>query len=1118
MSLNSGHDDHQAPVFYASTRRRWKLFKRALLLGSILGTAAIAIVTASVLRKGDLPQPPVIGTIAERTSGPGQPVPAKKAAEAQPRNLPCCGQLRAGFYVNWDKNSWDSLAKNLDQMNVVFPEWLFLTAIPGGLKTDVDAKALKVLHDTGKMILPMVSNALGSGWPTAAMLTMVRDQKLRSAFIQSLLDVVRDNDLDGLNLDFENTDAEGEKAILVFQKELYQALHAQGFSLTRDVEANTTLYNLPEVAANADYLVLMAYDEHYSEGKPGPIASPAFVQKVLTTFTAAIPAKKIIMGLPAYGYDWPSTGTAESVSFVEAMTTAKQHRATISFDTESSHIRYHYSDQAGKQRTVWLADAATDFNLLRLTEGLGLAGTAVWRLGSEDPRLWNFFKGVLPSPSDKARSVPNLEEILGKTEAEITGDGDILEMTRDRDDGSVVVAWDKTNQRIRGENYLRLPAPMSFVRSGSVNKTVALTFDDGPDPTYTPQVLAILEREHVPATFFLIGNSAAHNPDLVRRIYAGGHEIGNHSLTHPEFHKIGPLRMQVELRSTERIVEAITGHSTLLFRPPYGGDGDGDEPNAPVYLAAAGREGMLAVMDGIDPRDWEPTASVDSILGAARSRPGSVLLLHDAGGDRSVTVAALPSLIDYYRKAGYRFTTVSGLVGKQRIDVMPPLRSVLDNALALCNGAMLWLVNRAESSLFWLFSTGICLMLLRSTALLVMAKLQIRRKQKVATATTTLDRQPLVSVIIPAFNERLNAVAAIRHVLASRYTNIEVIFVDDGSTDSTYAEVEAACNGNQRLRLVRKVNGGKASAINSGLIEARGEFVVCIDADTRIDAQAIEHLLCAFADPTVAAVAGHVSIANQVNLLTRLQNLEYVTAQAVDRQAFELVNGVITIPGALGAFRRTVIREAGGFTSDTLAEDSDLTIRILKLGYQVAYCPSARAMTEAPESATMFLRQRFRWTFGIMQCLWKHRQSIFSKQNPGLSWVALPYTMLYQFILPTLAPLGDLCLILALTSMDASPTLWYALAFLVIDALTTSIALVMAKERMPLPRLLTLLFARCFVYRYLLYVPLCRAILAAMRGQMVGWGHLKRHGRVASVPFGATQAATDINGSAVVRA
>ena len=237
---------------------------------------------------------------------------------------------------------------------------------------------------------------------------------------------------------------------------------------------------------------------------------------------------------------------------------------------------------------------------------------------------------------------------------------------------------------------------------------------------------------------------------------------------------------------------------------------------------------------------------------------------------------------------------------------------------------------------------------------------------------------------------------------------------------------------------------------------------------------------------------------NERNLLTKWQSIEYTTAQNFDRRAFDLVNGITVVPGAIGAFRKKAIEEAGGFTTDTLAEDCDLTIRILKAGYSIRNCCEAVAVTEAPETLGQFMKQRFRWSYGIMQSFFKHKEACFNPRYKGVGMLSLPNILLFQIILPILAPFADLLLIISIFFSGKHPqnlshTLLFYLVFLLVDVFVSVFAFSYEKER--LGKLIWLIPQR-FVYRQLMYVVLFKALKKAIKGESQGWGALKRTGNV----------------------
>ncbi|HVZ26786.1 MAG TPA: glycosyltransferase, partial [Sediminibacterium sp.] len=347
-------------------------------------------------------------------------------------------------------------------------------------------------------------------------------------------------------------------------------------------------------------------------------------------------------------------------------------------------------------------------------------------------------------------------------------------------------------------------------------------------------------------------------------------------------------------------------------------------------------------------------------------------------------------------------------------------------------------------------------------------------------------------------NEEVNAVKTITNLLKQDYANFDIVFVDDGSTDTTYQKVLAAFGHHPRVRVLTKPNGGKASALNLGISHTQSEFVVCIDADTQLMPDAVSKLMDCFRDAQTGAVAGNVKVGNRRNILTNWQSIEYTTAQNFDRYAFDLINAITVVPGAIGAFRREAIRQAGGFTSDTLAEDCDLTIRILRQGYTIRNCATAIAITEAPETLKQFMRQRFRWTYGVMQSFWKNRDACFNPRYKGLGMVALPNIFLFQIVMPLIGPFADILFFLSLYINRDSPEsmhkimLFYAV-FLLVDVMVSVLAFSFEKEK--ISRLVWLIPQR-FIYRLLMYVVLFRSVRKAIKGESQGWGVLKRTGNV----------------------
>ena len=362
-----------------------------------------------------------------------------------------------------------------------------------------------------------------------------------------------------------------------------------------------------------------------------------------------------------------------------------------------------------------------------------------------------------------------------------------------------------------------------------------------------------------------------------------------------------------------------------------------------------------------------------------------------------------------------------------------------------------------------------------------------------------LQNYPLVSIIVPAYNEEVNAVSSLQNLLKTSYPNFEIIFVDDGSKDDTYENVRYVFAGHPKVKLFTKMNGGKASALNFGIAHSNAGYVVCIDADTKLKPDAVSQLMKHFLvgeKNKVGAVAGNVKVGNEINMLTKWQSIEYITGQNFDRRAFASVNAITVVPGAIGAFTKQAITDAGGFTTDTLAEDCDLTIRILREGYIVKNENNALAFTEAPEKTKQFISQRFRWSFGVLQTFWKHKELLFNTKNKWLGWLAMPNILLFQYIIPVFIPLADFFMIVGLLTGNTAKILPYYILFMLFDAGISLIAFLMEKERFS--KLIWLIPQR-LIYRWFMWYVLFKSIRRAIKGEMQSWGVLKRTGRVKEI-------------------
>jgi cellulose synthase/poly-beta-1,6-N-acetylglucosamine synthase-like glycosyltransferase/peptidoglycan/xylan/chitin deacetylase (PgdA/CDA1 family) len=621
-------------------------------------------------------------------------------------------------------------------------------------------------------------------------------------------------------------------------------------------------------------------------------------------------------------------------------------------------------------------------------------------------------------------------------------------------------------------------------------RRVALTFDDGPNPQWTPLIADELHRAGVRATFFLIGSEAARYPGLVRRLVRDGDEIGNHTFTHVFLSGVPAWEGRLQIQLTEAVISGITGHYTRLLRPPYSATPAAVTPADERALAGLVGSRYFVVLANYDSNDWQ-RPGVQRIVANATppGRSGGIVMLHDGGGNRSQTVTAVRELITRLRARGFQLVTVSQLAGLRTSEVEPTAAGWPQS-----RGSIFVFSVRVAYALTTVFAVILLavgvLVLARAVLLFLLASHHARRSRGRADA----DHAPSVAIVVPAYNEAVMVERAVRSLAASDYEDFEVVVVDDGSSDRT-AELVAALELDN-VRLVRQDNAGKAAALNTGTEVTSSEVVVMVDADTLFEVDTLAKLVRPFADPDVAAVSGNTKVGNRKGLLGRWQHIEYVIGFNLDRRMYEVLQCTPTVPGAVGAFRRDVLAELGGVPGDTLAEDTDLTLAIGRTGRRVVYADDARAWTEAPATLTTLWRQRYRWAFGTTQAVFKHRRAIFSR-NPRERRIgrrALPYMFLFMIVLPTLAPAIDLFAVYGLVFNGAVRTIVIWGIFNLLQLAIAVYAFRLDRESL---RPLWALPLQQFVYRQMMYLVIIESTVSAIQGARSNWRHLPRTGDVA---------------------
>jgi cellulose synthase/poly-beta-1,6-N-acetylglucosamine synthase-like glycosyltransferase/spore germination protein YaaH/peptidoglycan/xylan/chitin deacetylase (PgdA/CDA1 family) len=1025
--------------------------------------------------------------------------------------------VRAAFYVTWNNQSFFSLRRNISKINLVLPEWFFIDGKADTLYTNIDKRAFDIIRASGVKVMPMLSNNDTGRFNGVALHRILNNKAKKERLINDVVKLLKQYNFAGINVDFEELIEKKNEALSSFQKELYQQLHSQGFLVTQNVPPFNEDYNYKVLAKYNDYLFLMAYDQYSDGSGPGPICSQKWIEAAVDKLVKDVPTSKIILNIAGYGFDWPSRGKVESITYQEALTTARESEGVVHFDNDTYNLHYNYYDDRDVLHQVYFTDAATNFNSLRFATEYGLAGTALWRLGSEDNRLWDFYNRPMTKDALRKFNFTEFNNVAGNEDVDYLGEGDILDILSTPTDGKIKLEVDTGNMIITEENYIKLPSTYVIRQWGKTNgKKLVLTYDDGPDPLYTPEILDTLSYYHVPAAFFMVGIQAENNIPLVKRIYNEGFEIGNHTFSHPNMAVVSKRRALLEMDATRLLIECITGHSTIMFRAPFNADSDPEASEEMVPIALSRSRNYITIGESIDPNDWEkadhPELNADSIFNRVVSQhkyhlengdsSKNIILLHDAGGDRSETVKATGMIIRYFKSQGYTFTTIADLLGKKPDDMMPPVAKGTGYYLLQFNFFLAELYYIGGHLLNALFIVFLSLSAIRVLILGIAAFLQRKKEKQLLEAYSKIVKTslplPLVSIIVPAYNEEVNAISSLENLLRCNYPEFEIIFVDDGSMDSTLEKVNAAYGNHSRVKIFTKPNGGKSSALDLGIEKSGGDFLVCIDADTHLLPNAVGELMRNFINERVGAVAGVVKVGNEVNILTKWQSIEYISSQNFDRKGFAYLNAITVVPGAIGAFRKEALLTAGGFTTDTLAEDCDLTIRILKAGYVVANEPKAIAYTEAPETIRQFMKQRFRWSFGVMQTFWKHKELLFNDGYKSLGWIALPDILLFKYIVPFFSPLADFFMLAGIiTNNPANNNMAkigkYYLIFLLVDTIIAAIGFAFDKEK---PWKLVWIIPQRLIYRWLMIIVLFRSFRRAIKGELQNWGVLKRTGNV----------------------
>lgn len=710
------------------------------------------------------------------------------------------------------------------------------------------------------------------------------------------------------------------------------------------------------------------------------------------------------------------------------------------------------------------------------------------------------------------------------------------------------------------------------------DKVIALTFDDGPEPGKTREIMDILNGGGIPATFFLVGSKVAKHPEIVQQLHEEGFEIGNHTFTHsPNVHN-SLSRLKWELNSTAKAIEAVLDEPVYLYRPPFlldiGSDPTTDPESLREPLVWAEQSGYVPVGADVDSLDWKAESAAEiyqTFFEDLDRRGGHLALFHD--GNESVhIVEALPGIIQELKDRGYRFVKASeilgiGQVGQMQItqrlsvgstdfesqgevsalqkflkkegvyqyEVTGYFGPITNQALRtwqqqkglnselgftgeqtlvvitehlygmqvpgqthsgifngttvdqVINHLYIRILSSYESAFGWLKIIVLVTLVVRLLTVLVLLGLSKLRHSKL-----NADWAGKVSIIIPVYNEGPNVAKTIVSALNNDYKNLEIIVVNDGSTDDSEDQIKSVQQKHPRkIKLISIPNSGKSTAVNVGIAAASGEVVVATDGDSILSRKAITNLVKHFADPEVGAVAGKIYVSPTNKLLNIFQHLEYAVGQNVDKAAYGYLYAVGVVPGAVGAWRKADLEHLGGFADTTLAEDQDMTLGIMSLGKKVVYEPDAIAYTEAPHTTRDFLKQRFRWIFGTIQCAWKYKHFMFNVRSPQLGIVALPNTFIFSIFIALLAPIIDLIFILAIISGHGSEVALFYAGFTLVDLAYGALGMIGERKR---KWTIVLLPLQRIYYRAAVYYVMIVSLIKAIEGTEASWYKVKKIG------------------------
>ncbi|WP_135447259.1 glycosyltransferase [Tabrizicola caldifontis] len=1021
---------------------------------------------------------------------------AARPCERRPETVGGRQRLVLGYLPAADNTALTGLRSRCDRLDRVLAD-AFLLGAPNGAVVPLWAGRNRALQDLADQMGMPGGSALTVAQITASTRTdelahLLSDGPALDRMTEELAGFLREQPLPGLCIDLTAHPDLDPRLLREALSRLSLAAGRPGqlppaLCLIAGPEAgfwrDARLVNLLDLA------VVKAFRETSS-----PLVAPAppdWFNVKMAEVKALVPGPKLVVALGSFGQSWQS-GQARSqrISYAEALARADRADLSPRFDPARGATAIRYLDSGRRVNDIWLLDAATAANQLA-----GLAqdqSVAIWPLGYEDPALWSLLQ---PDPAGRGPAerltgpVDLSHQVLTETGGPAVGA--ILPAVP----GERRVAADASALRITAQDYAPLPLPNRVLRRGvQVQGGLVLAFDGLPSLGDVDGLLKTLSQSGVKAAFFADLRMLLLRGASARKLVAAGHVLGLRLLPPLPDREESRIAARMLLNFAQLYLTETFGQPARLVLLRPGAGPPHFSRDAFVAEADLLERGLIPIRSSFDAPfgPIDPDEFTDRILreGGFDQTQVVTLDLRESGPDQ---LAALPKLLSRLIADGFRFLAP---------DMAARADGTLPTAAALPepkpgDGLAFSLANFLMNGVTVLFF--VMLVISAAFSLIYIFLSLIRRRNP----GIDPDFTPPVAVIIPAFNEEKVIAACVASVMRSDYPDFQVFIVDDGSTDHTFDVVRQLVADHPRLHLLREENAGKWHAANLALAHIDTPIFIAADADSIFLPDTIRWLVQPFKDARVGAVAGLVEVGNRVNLLTDFQHQEYMVTQNVLRRAHEFFDGILVVPGAVGAWRTQAVRAGGGFSGETITEDADLTVAVHRAGYRVRFEERARSITEVPVTVRAFLRQRLRWQLGMLQVSWKHRGVIPSGLPVGFSvvdsiWfgpVSLLLALLDDILLVTVVGTAVYSIVLREALPGGSlPILLFTSYFIMtgIEVLRTLTAFWF--ERRWEWKTLFLIPLLRFGYRQLLYITAIRGLFRAVTGHPTGWYKIDRTG------------------------